>query len=225
MKKKSQYLLKKKFFSSHTATTRLIEKNSIILDLGCGDGSFSEYLKKHTKSLITGVDIKKIVNRKKFIFKKFITHNLDLGLPRINFSKFNYILLLDIIEHLNDPDKFLNEFSIKLIGNDNTKIIISTPNIAFFLIRLGLLFGSFNYSDRGILDKTHKRLFTYSTLRKSLKKNKFKIIKEIGVPAPFALVIGNNFLSKLLAFINIILIYCSKTLFSYQMLFIIKLRK
>lgn len=46
MKKKNRYVLKKEFFSSHTATTKLIKKNSIILDLGCGDGSFSEYLKK-----------------------------------------------------------------------------------------------------------------------------------------------------------------------------------
>ena len=225
MKKKNRYVLKKEFFSSHTATTKLIKKNSIILDLGCGDGSFSEYLKKNTKCLITGFDINRIKKKKKSVFKKFITHNLNLGLPKINLTKFNYILLLDIIEHLDDPDKFLNQLSVKLKNNHNTKIIISTPNIAFFLIRLGLLFRSFNYSERGILDKTHKRFFTYNTLRKSLKKINFKIIKEIGVPAPFALVIGNNFLSKLLSFINIILIYCSKTLFSYQMLFMVELRK
>ena len=38
MKDKNQYVLKKEVFSSHTATTKLIKKNSIILDLGCLKG-------------------------------------------------------------------------------------------------------------------------------------------------------------------------------------------
>lgn len=222
MKIQKRYVLKKKFFSSHTATTKLITKNSTVLDLGCGDGCFSDYLKKNTQCLITGVDINKIENKKKFIFEKFIVYNLNLGLPKINLSKFDYILLLDLIEHLDDPDKFINELRKKIKIKNNTKIIISTPNVAFFLIRLGLLFGFFDYSDRGILDKTHKRLFTYNSLKKILKKNKFELIKEMGVPAPFALVIGDNFFSNFLVLINIFLIYFFKTLFSYQMLFVIK---
>ena len=72
MKEKKQYVLKKEFFSSHTATIKLIKKNSIILDLGCGDGSFSEYLKKNTKCLITGFDIKRIKKKKNLYLKNLL---------------------------------------------------------------------------------------------------------------------------------------------------------
>ena len=37
----------------------------------------------------------------------------------------------------------------KIDKNENIRLVISTPNIAFFIIRLMLLFGNFNYGQRG----------------------------------------------------------------------------
>ena len=79
-----------------------------------------------------------------------------------------------------------------------------------------LLFGFFNYGKRGILDKTHKRLFTFSTLKSLLVQNDFKITKSYGIPAPFPLAVGENFLSKILININTFLIKISKNLYSQQ---------
>ena len=45
-----------------------------------------------------------------------------------------------------------------------------------------------------------------------------------GIPAPYALAIGNNWLEKLLSGLNRILIQLSKDLFSYQILFRLKTR-
>ena len=85
-----------------------------------------------------------------------------------------------------------------------------------------LLFGFFNYGKRGILDKTHKRLFTFSTLKSLLIQNDFKITKSYGIPAPFPLAVGENFLSKILININSFLIKISKNLFSFQIFYEVK---
>ena len=79
-----------------------------------------------------------------------------------------------------------------------------------------LLFGSFNYGKRGILDRTHKRLFTFKSLKNLLNQHGFSKCKFSGIPAPFPLAIGDNFLSKFLIKINQFLIKISKTIFSYQ---------
>ena len=137
-------------------------------------------------------------------------------MPDLDYSKFNYILLLDVIEHLDNPEKFISELKNKIKKNENLKLIISTPNIAFFITRLMLLLGSFNYGPRGILDRTHKRLFTFKSLKDLLSQSGFIIKYIIGIPAPYPLAIGHNFFSNLLIKINRYLIYISKGFFSYQ---------
>jgi hypothetical protein len=102
--------------------------------------------------------------------------------------------------------------------NLNTKIIASTGNIAFFVQRFMLLFGQFNYGKRGILDMTHTRLFTFGSFIRLFKQSGFQVVNSNGIPAPFPLAIGNNFLSHLLLKFNTFLIRFAKGLFSYQIL-------
>src|SRR6266540_2950374 len=97
------------------------------------------------------------------------------------------IMLLDIIEHLTSPEAFCAELRRRTQGNLGVKIVISTANIGFFVTRAMLFFGQFNYNKRGILDLTHTRLFTFSSLRRLLKETGFVIEKEMGIPAPVPL--------------------------------------
>jgi hypothetical protein len=97
-----------------------------------------------------------------------------------------------------------------------TKVIITTPNIAFWPVRLSLLFGWFHYGKKGILDKEHHRLFTPGSLVILLKQSGYDIITIIGIPAPFPLALGDNLLSRLLLKINSWLITLSKGFFAYQ---------
>ena len=85
-----------------------------------------------------------------------------------------------------------------------------------------LLFGFFNYGKRGILDKTHTRLFTFQSFKKLIEDSNFKIVKTTGIPAPFPLAIGENIFSKILINLNNLAIYIWKSLFSYQILCKIK---
>ena len=93
---------------------------------------------------------------------------------------------------------------------------MSTGNVAFIIIRLMLLFGNFNYGNRGILDKTHTRLFTFGTFKKLITQSNFRINKITGIPAPYPLVTGNNIVGNVLIKLNKILIFLSKEIFSYQ---------
>jgi hypothetical protein len=63
--------------------------------------------------------------------------------------------------------------------------VLSTPNVANWSIRLALLFGSFRYTDRGILDRTHAHLFTRKSLLESLSLAGYRVVEEdFTVPLP-----------------------------------------
>ena len=176
-------------------------------------------LKNKKNCNVVGID--KTNNDNKDLHE-FIFHDLNLGVPSIDYSKYDYILILDLIEHLNNPEKFLKDLKDKLKNNNKAKIVITTPNIAFIIIRVMLFFGQFNYGKRGILDKTHTRLFTYTTLKRLVIQSDFLLVSSKGIPAPYPLAIGENFFSKCLTNLNLLLIKISKSLFSYQIMYEIK---
>jgi hypothetical protein len=129
---------------------------------------------------------------------------------------FDFLLLLDIIEHLRSPEKFVYELhdAVKLLPN--LKIVVSTANIGFIVTRFMLMIGQFNYGKRGILDMTHTRLFTFGSLRALFEQAGFRIIETRGIPAPFPLAVANRRLARLLIGLNRTLIRLSTGLFSYQ---------
>src|SRR5216110_2294753 len=123
--------------------------------------------------------------------------------------------MLDIIEHLKRPEDFMDELRFAT-GRKRPELILTTANIGFFLTRLLLLLGQFNYGKKGILDATHTRLFTFRSLRELLKQSDYQILEMRGIPAPFPKALGDNFFSRLLVRLNAALIRCSRGLFSYQ---------
>ena len=217
-KKLGNYILKDKFESTHKKALNIVENNTKVLDIGCNTGELGSLLIEK-KCEVTGIDYNVKQNQK---LKNYINHNLDDGLPEINYDHFDYILILDVIEHLKDPENFFVELKEKLKNNSKAKVLISTPNIAFFIMRFMLLFGKFNYGSRGILDKTHTRLFTFSSFSNLVRQSDYNVLKTFGVPAPFQLAIGENFLSRFLETLNILLIKLSKKLFSFQIFLVIK---
>lgn len=148
-------------------------------------------------------------------FTDYIQLNFDNQPLDLNMDQYNYIIALDIIEHLSSPEAFLDQirFNTRL---SKTKIILTTPNIGFIIVRLQLLFGGFNYGKKGILDYTHKRLFTFKSLKRLCEQSGYKVKVQKGVPAPFPVAIGNNWLSRFLLAANRAFIGVRKSLFAYQ---------
>jgi len=218
-----KYVYKKNFTSTHSISFKTIKDNSLILDVGFGQGDLVRHLIDEKNCKIIGIekDIKTISSKN----INFISCDLNKELPNLDYLKFDYILFLDVIEHLENPEDFLKKLYEKISENEKVEILISTPNISFFIIRFMLLFGFFNYGKRGILDKTHTRLFTFQSFKKLIEDSNYKIIKTTGIPAPFPLAIGENPLSKILINFNNLAITVWKSFFSYQILCKIKPNK
>jgi hypothetical protein len=81
-----------------------------------------------------------------------------------------------------------------------------------------LLLGQFNYGKRGILDMTHTRLFTFSSLRHLLEQRGFRVTKSRGIPAPYPVALGDNRVSRFFVSLNGMCLHILPTLFSYQIL-------
>jgi SAM-dependent methyltransferase len=100
--------------------------------------------------------------------------------------EFDYIVFADVLEHLRDPAAVLRRCLPAL--KESGKIIISVPNVANWIIRLSLLFGKFDYTDRGILDRTHLRFFTLRSLQELMGEVSCRVLDVIPTPLPFQLV-------------------------------------
>lgn len=221
----THYPLKLYPFSSHKSVLDFVNKktNLRILDVGCGDGLFAKHISD--KNYKVGVDsIPKSENTERN-FNKFYQYDLNQGLPEhlLNEEKFDYILFLDILEHLLDYEKILND-SKKLLSEDG-KIIISLPNIANIYVRLNLLFGRFPLADRGILDRTHLHFYTYKIIKDLLKKFNLRILKRSITPIPIIELLP-DFLKKNLGYVLNFILYgitlVFKKLFGYQFIIICK---
>jgi len=127
-----------------------------------------------------------------------------------------------VIEHLNVPEIFFDRLRDAMKYCTKTKLIISTPNVGFFIVRAMLLLGQFNYGKRGILDMTHTRLFTFSSLRQLLEQRGFRINSARGIPAPFPMALGDSSLSRFLLAINQACIRVMPHWFSYQIFIVVE---
>ena len=171
-------------------------------------------LKKEKAAEVTGVDMFPLPLG--VVLDRFTQHDLNAGLPNVPVDEFEYILMRDVIEHPRSPKTSTIRLHDALSKQPDAKLILSTGNVGFFVTRLMLLLGQFNYGKRGILDMTHTRLFTFTSLRRLLEQSGFRIAEFRGVPGPFPLAMGGSPLSRLLVRVNKALIWVSRGMFSYQ---------
>jgi len=89
----------------------------------------------------------------------------------------------DTLEHLRDPPVALARLA-PLLADDGV-LVTSIPNVANWAMRLGLLFGRFRYTERGILDRTHLRFYTARTAQEMLAAAGFRVTRLVAaVPVP-----------------------------------------
>lgn len=206
----SPYRSKLHFTSPHSMAVAMTRPGAKVLDLGAGPGDVATALSAKGCE-VTVVDLHEPERQPDDV--AVIVQDLNDELT-FDAAGYDTIFLLDVIEHLANPEDFLERLRSQF-GHEPKTLILSTPNIGFVAQRLSLMFGQFNYGRSGILDRTHTRLFTFRTLKHLLRDAGFKVRLVKGVPAPVPLVVGGRLGRRLLGF-NEVLIRLSKSLFSFQ---------
>jgi len=217
----AQYLPKLSYDSTHKLALDMIPHGSRVLDLGCAGGYMGAELRARG-CYVVGVDMFPLGEG--IELDEFHRHDLnDPALP-VDLARFDFVLLLDVIEHLQSPEAFVDRLKEAAAFAPHVRLIVSTGNVGFIVTRLMLLVGQLNYGKRGILDLTHTRLFTFRAFRRLFDQAGFEILDVHGVAAPFPLALSSGWVARSLMAINAALIKVRRTLFSYQSLLIVRAR-
>jgi glycosyltransferase involved in cell wall biosynthesis len=214
------YHLKLDYPSPHTFALQVIPSGARVLDLGCAGGYVAAMLRARNRCHVTGVD--RHPPGPGVELDGFVDHDLNAGPPDLDLARYDFLLLLDVIEHLASPESFVAGLRSALRFAPGARIIASTGNVGFFINRLMLLLGQFNYGKRGVLDLTHTRLFTFASFRRLFEQAGFRVLETRAIPGPFPLALGDNWLSRTLVETNRWLIRASRGLFAYQMILVVE---
>ena len=115
--------------------SNLIDKNTRVLDVGCGDGTLMEYLKDSRKIDIRGIEISKN-NVQKCLSKGLTVIEGDAEKDLLQFpdSSFDFVILSQTLQAFLNP-----EIVIKELLRVGKKAIVTIPNFGFWKVRLHLL--------------------------------------------------------------------------------------
>ena len=213
--------------SSHLILIDLIRRHARrggkLLDLGAAGGELGSAVRDHfsrTLGFEYNVDcLGDLCGR----FDQVVIADLERvkSLPR----DVDAVVLADVLEHLRSPAS-----ALALVRNalrDDGRLFVSVPNIANITVRLGLLFGVFEYRDRGILDSTHLRFYTKRTIRREIENAGFRIVEIGGSSVPIRLIIGRFTPEPLLRAGEKMLVWLTRAwraLFAYQIILVAEKR-
>ena len=102
-----RYPSKLDFESTHSRVIELVPEGARVLDLGSGMGAVGAALKEKKGCVVTGCDIER--GALTGAFDNFFLADLNKGIPEMPGERFDYILALDVIEHLAAPEDFLDQ--------------------------------------------------------------------------------------------------------------------
>lgn len=176
--------------SSHRILIELIRRHSpggTLLDLGAAGGELGASLRDHFDRTIGFEYNVDCVPTLRHCFDQAVIADLE-KVKRLP-SGADAIVLADVLEHLRSPTSALQLVRESLAPDG--RVFISVPNIANITVRLGLLFGVFEYRDRGILDYTHLRFYTKRTIKREVENAGFRILEIRGSSVPIRLIAGN----------------------------------
>lgn len=205
MKNPKEFLLKRETAPSSTPRLKVFAKEYLeykrlasrpidILDIGCGKGC-ELFKHKEREDKYFGCDFYQKINVEIDAYTQIDLNEEKLSTKYKN-QKFDVIFCGEVIEHLFSPDELLDE--MKGLMHKDSILILSTPNLSYYLNRIMLLFGispfflensseiklGRKFKFIGQLNKTegHIKVFTYGAIKDLLKLKGFKIIRVKSVP-------------------------------------------
>ena len=156
-----------------------------ILEIGCENRTTLQYLKAHGKyKENTGIELTEyaVLEAEQFIDNTLIGDAEEI-INRLKPDSYDLVLCLDILEHLVDPWLMIKKISRVL--KKGGVIISSIPNIRTIRVisKLAIL-GKFDYTNIGIMDKTHLRFFTKTSALELFNTDTLEV--DLWIHSPFA---------------------------------------
>ena len=116
--------------------SNLIEENTRVLDVGCGNGDLMKFLQENKTKDIRGLEISK--EKVQNCLSKGLTvieGNAESDLKQFAKSSFDYVILSQTLQAFLNPEVVINE--LLKVGK---KVIVTIPNFGYWRVRLQLLF-------------------------------------------------------------------------------------
>lgn len=156
---------------------------SSVLEIGCGTGAFGASVKQQRGCRYTGVELmSQAAELARTRLDEVIVANIEqmsLPFPRENFD---CLVCNDVLEHLVDPWAALRTLTGLL--QPGGYVVISLPNVRFSEVVKDLVFRKrWEYREEGVLDRTHLRFFTESSVRALLESAGLEVLQLRGINA------------------------------------------
>ena len=170
-------------YGGHERLLALTGSPKRVLDVGCSSGYLARRLVERGATVV-GIDTDEdAAAEARAVCEQVLVgdvESMELPFPE---QSFDVVLCGDVIEHLRDPEAFLER--VRPLVRPGGKLVLTTPNVANWAMRLGLLVGRWQYTERGILDRTHTHFFTRKTLEQTLERAGYRIVAfEVTAPVP-----------------------------------------
>ena len=170
----------------HRAHAKLLDavgSGARVLDVGCSSGYLSEPLAARGNTIV-GLELDPTAAREAERWcERVLVGDVESMELQLEPGSFDVVLCGDVVEHLRDPAAALAR--LRPFLRPGGRLVLSTPNIANWAIRLSLLAGRWRYADRGILDRSHTHLFTRATFRETIVRAGYVVDRiDYTVPVP-----------------------------------------
>jgi 2-polyprenyl-3-methyl-5-hydroxy-6-metoxy-1,4-benzoquinol methylase len=214
------YPVKTSSHSSHAYLRETVGSGHEVLDVGCGEGFLAKELEERGNR-VHGIDV---IARPMHAssLAGYARRDLDAGLgSAFPGRRFDRVLLMDVLEHLRSPEAVLGDCRERL--RPNGYLAVSLPNVANITTRLMLLFGRWEYAERGVMDRTHLRFFTRKSARRLLENTGYRVLTEKMTVMPLEVIFGSLEHNSILRLAHRVLVGCTKMfpgLFGYQTFFV-----
>jgi 2-polyprenyl-3-methyl-5-hydroxy-6-metoxy-1,4-benzoquinol methylase len=164
--------------SGSARVVRMVGENKRVLEIGSGPGSITKYLATTANCRVTALDIDAESIKKVTPFCER-TYQVDLNSsawPTVleKDPKFEVLVAADVLEHVYEPAIVLE--AMKGVLNNDGYMVISLPHVGHSVIHACLLDEDFDYSDTGLLDRTHIRFFGIKNMQQLFENAGLKIV-------------------------------------------------
>jgi len=168
----------------HARLLELVGSGKRVLDVGCSSGYLARPLVDRG-CVVVGIERDAAAaEMARALCEDVLVADVETMELPFEDGSFDVVLCGDLVEHLREPEAFLAR--VRRVLAPGGRVVLSTPNVANWAMRLSLLVGRWQYKDRGILDRTHTHLFTRHTLVETLELAGYRVVElDFTVPVPY----------------------------------------